>query len=73
MLCFLILKDILIDKHLCGTYNKMLAKILVEKYNQTQEQGCCRLISIDQLNSYLFHDGILVIVYGFNFGSIFDY
>lgn len=69
MLCFLILKDILIDKHLCGTYNKML----VEKYNQTQEQGCCRLISIDQLNSYLFPDGILVIVYGFNFGSIFDY
>lgn len=64
MLCFLKLKDILIDKHLCGTYNKMLAKILVEQYNQTQEQGCCRLLSIDQLNSYLFPDGKLVMVYG---------
>lgn len=52
----------------------MLAKIFVEKYNQTQEQqGCCRLIFIDQLNSNLFPDGILVMVYWFNFGLNFDY
>lgn len=61
----MILKVILIDEHLCGSYNKMLAKIFVEKCNQTQEQqGCCKLIFINQLNSYLFPDGKLVMVYG---------